>query len=84
MVKEIKPVEIDLSKLKDIEKEHMETAAKLIVEEQPVPVAEAPCPAAIVPDIEIAGIAGFVDSLPEEGRTLLITLHSYFCFNPQY
>ncbi|ADY55220.1 hypothetical protein Sgly_0873 [Syntrophobotulus glycolicus DSM 8271] len=74
VVKEIKPVEIDLSKLKDIEKEHMETAAKLIVEEQPAPVAEVPPPAAVAPDLEIAGMAGFVDSLPEEGRTLLITL----------
>ncbi|WP_425803263.1 TerB N-terminal domain-containing protein [Desulfitobacterium sp. Sab5] len=74
VVKEIKLVEIDLSKLKDIEKEHLETAAKLIIEEQPAPVVEVTRPATIAPDIEIAGMAGFVDSLPEEGRTLLITL----------
>ncbi len=74
VVKEIKPVEIDLSKLKNIEKEYMETAAKLIIEEQPAPVVEVPCPAAITPDLEIAGIADLVDSLSEEGRALLITL----------
>ncbi|MDQ7096571.1 TerB N-terminal domain-containing protein [Desulfosporosinus sp. PR] len=74
VVKEIKPVEIDLSKLKDIEKEHLETAAKLIAEEPPVPVVEVPRPAVIAPDLEMAGMAGFVDSLPEEGRTLLIAL----------
>jgi len=74
VVKEIKPVEIDLSKMKDIEKEHLETAAKLIVEEQPASVVEVSRPAARGPDIEIAGMAGLVESLSEEGRTLLITL----------
>lgn len=74
VVKEIKPVEIDLSKLKDIEKEHLETAAKLIVEEPPAPVVEVPRPATIAPDLEMAGMAGFLDALPEEGRTLLIAL----------
>lgn len=74
VINEIRPVEIDLSKLKDIEKEHLETAAKLIVEEPPAPVDEVPRPAEIGPDIEIAGMTGLVASLPEEGRTLLITL----------
>ncbi|MEM5769171.1 MAG: TerB N-terminal domain-containing protein, partial [Bacillota bacterium] len=74
VVKELKPVDIDLSKLKDIEKEHLETAAKLIVEEQPAPVIEIPHPIAAVPEFGITGMAGFVDALPEEGRTLLIIL----------
>lgn len=77
VVAEIKPVELDLSKLKDIEKEHLETAAKLIIEEQQALVVETPRPAAAAPDPEIAetaGMAGFVGALPEEGRTLLIAL----------
>lgn len=74
VVKENKPVEIDMSKLKVIEKEHNETAAKLILEEQQEPVAEAPSPALEEIEVEISGIAGLGSFLSDDERSLLTIL----------
>ncbi|MDR1066910.1 MAG: TerB N-terminal domain-containing protein [Clostridiales bacterium] len=77
-VKIIKPIEIDMSKLKDIEREHMETAKKLILEEPSVNQADMPVPAQIsnAPKPEITEMAEFRDSLNiESGNLLNIILH---------
>jgi len=68
----VKPVEIDLRKLKKIEKEHIETAEKLIIEEPSGIVPDLP-DSATVPAVgsEIKGMAGLVDSLSAESRNLL-------------
>ena len=72
-VRIVKPVEIDLRKLKKIEKEHIETAEKLIIEEPSGIVPDLPdsipVPAVVGP--EIKGMAGLVDSLSAESRNLL-------------
>jgi hypothetical protein len=75
-VLEIKPVEIDLSKLDKIREEHEATAMKLIVEEQleeatilpPEPEQGAP----LDEPEGLSGLTGFVDSLNNDETTLLI------------
>ena len=75
-VRIVKPVEIDMSKLQDIEREHIATAEKLITEEPDeiavdVPVA-VPVAEIVVPEVsEVSGIVGLVDSLSAESRNLL-------------
>lgn len=75
-VRIVKPVEIDMSKLKDIERDHIETAEKLILEESPVPQPNLPVfvPTAALKTPEIKGMAGLCDSLPADGQNLLRAL----------
>ena len=86
----IKPVEIDMSKLKEIEKAHIETAKKLILEEEP---AEAESfneniskdtAESVVRNVaeektdevgtELSGFATVFDLLSNEGQALLLNL----------
>ncbi|KAF5045072.1 hypothetical protein DSECCO2_485070 [anaerobic digester metagenome] len=72
-VRIVKPVEIDMSKLKDIERDHIETAEKLILEESPVPQPDVPVSvsAAAVAAPEVKGMAGLCTSLSADGQNLL-------------
>lgn len=75
-VRIVKPIEIDMSKLKDIEREHIETAEKLIMEEKSVdmPDISISTPVSITAAPEIDGIAGLVSSLPAESNNLLLII----------
>jgi len=75
-VRIVKPVEIDMSKLQDIEREHIATAEKLITEESDETVVDIPIavPASDIIVPEVSGIVGLVDSLPTESRNLLQTI----------
>lgn len=70
-----RPVEIDMSKLKDIEREHIATAKKLIVEEAAVTDAILPVVEPVVTVDESVsaqeGIDGLLIALPPEGKNLL-------------
>jgi hypothetical protein len=72
-IRVIKPVEIDMSKLKDIEREHIETAGKLIMEEPAIIEPDLPVyvPALVETEPEIQGVADLVDSLSAESKKLL-------------
>ena len=72
-VRIVKPVEIDMSKLQDIEREHIATAEKLITEEPGETVINMPAavPAAEIIIPEVSGITGLVVSLPAESKNLL-------------
>lgn len=72
-VRVIKPVEIDMSKLKDIEREYIETAGKLIIEEPAIIEPDLPIyvPALVKTELEIQGVATLVDSLSAESKKLL-------------
>ncbi len=75
-VRIVKPVEIDLSKLKDIEREYFETAEKLILEEMPAPKPDLSVSvltaAAVTP--EIKGMAWLCNALSADGQSLLRVL----------
>lgn len=75
-VKVVKPVEIDMSKLKVIEREHIETAEKLIIEEPSNDILDLPIstsvPAAAKP--ELKEMTGLVGSLSAKSRKLLSTI----------
>ena len=96
----IKPVEIDMSKLKEIEKAHIETAKKLILEEEPV---EAESFNEIisnntaktidekveeektdVTDAEPSGFAKVFSLLSDEGQALLLNLIKEEAFGSNY
>ena len=72
---EIKPVEIDMSKLKKIEEDHIETAKKLISEEETPE--EIPQKKEAEESIELSGFTGFtgiISLLSKEAKALLLHL----------
>lgn len=76
VIKIVKPIEIDMSKLENIKREHYETAKRLIFEEQQIPADDPPIlkPAVVVSVCELKGIENLIVSLSDEGRALLLTL----------
>lgn len=75
-VRMVKPVEIDMSKLKDIERDYIETAEKLILEESPASQSDIPIsvPAVAVSTPKAKGMAELCASLSADGQNLLRVL----------
>lgn len=75
-VRVVKPIEIDMSKLKDIEREYIETAEKLITEEFSVEIPGIPVQTSVPvnPVQEIDGMTGLVRSLTDECNSLLFII----------
>lgn len=75
-IRVIKPIEIDLSKLKEIERDHIETAKKLIIEEPQTTPLDLPAfvPVPDTTDSETKGMIGLADSLPTASRNLLTSI----------
>ena len=73
-----KPVEIDMSKLKEIERAHIATAEKLITEEVATDVQNEPKPEPVVMPpvsmVESEGMNGLISMLSNEAKRLLTTL----------
>lgn len=63
-----------MSKLKDIEREYIEIAEKLITEEFEIPDISVPTSVPVNPVQEIDGMAGLVRSLTDECNSLLFII----------
>lgn len=75
-VRKVAPIEIDMEKLKEIEREHIETAKKLILEELPMDMPEIPDiplenAVSVEPSSKIDGMEGLILSLSAEAKHLL-------------